>query len=53
MPLAHEGFARVASSILLLRAGECFEGFDTARVKGGGVTMSAAWPLSIPLRKSS
>jgi hypothetical protein len=33
MPLAHEGFAGVASSILLLRAGDCFEGFYTARVR--------------------
>jgi transposase len=33
MPLAHEGFARVVSSILLLRAGDCFEGFYTARAK--------------------
>ena len=36
MPLAHQGFDRVASSILLLRAGDCFEGFYTARVINGG-----------------
>jgi hypothetical protein len=35
MPLAHEGLARVASSILLLRAGDCFESFYTARVDCG------------------
>jgi hypothetical protein len=32
MPVAHERFAKVASSILLLRADDCSQRFHTARV---------------------
>jgi len=35
MPLAHEEFTRVASSILLLRAHDCFESFYTPRTLTG------------------
>jgi hypothetical protein len=35
MALAHEGFAKVPNSILLLRAGDCFQRFYTARVRSG------------------
>src|SRR5260221_11701143 len=52
MPLAHEGFARVASSILLLRAGDCFEGFLHSQGQGRPSDDLGGMAAFIQLRKS-
>jgi hypothetical protein len=49
-PIAHEGFAEVARSILLLRAGDCFERFYTARVMSVGSAMPDPGQLTLRMQ---